>query len=146
MARNADVVRRLFAAVERRDLPAMLACYDPDVEIREAESLPYGGVHRGHDGARRHAAAFMASWGALQPPADRSLDAELVAGPGDTVVAIFRHRATDPATQARFDAPEVGLYSVRHGKVTHAQMFHADTAAVVEFLRAAHSDPRRRGP
>jgi len=37
MSDEVAVVRRLFAAVEDRDLQSMLACYADDVEIHEAE-------------------------------------------------------------------------------------------------------------
>jgi len=37
-----SVVQRLFAAVENRDLDRLLACYSDDVEITEADTLPYG--------------------------------------------------------------------------------------------------------
>lgn len=55
------VVRRLLDAVERRDLAAILDCYDPQVEIVEVASLPYGGTYSGLDGARRHAVEFARS-------------------------------------------------------------------------------------
>jgi ketosteroid isomerase-like protein len=41
---NVDAARRLFKAVEERDLAGVLATYDPDVVIREAASLLYGGA------------------------------------------------------------------------------------------------------
>ena len=47
MSDDVAVVQRLFAAVEDRDLDGLLACYSDDVEITEADALPYGGVWRG---------------------------------------------------------------------------------------------------
>ena len=135
MCEQIDVVRRLFEAVERRDLEALIDLYDRDVEIVEADALPYGGTYRGHDGARRHAAAFVRNWGPLQTPAEHRLDAEFCDGTGDTVVARFRHRAFNPITEERFDEPELAVYEVRDGKVVRSQMFHADALAVAGFLR-----------
>ena len=51
--------------------------------------------------------------------------------------ALFRHRAVDVAGGTFFDAAEVGIYKVRQGRVVHSQMFHADSGAVVRFLRRA---------
>ena len=65
MSDDVDVVRRLFAAVEDRDFDRVLDCYSDDVEITEAEVLPYGGVWRGREGAAAHAEAFMRAWGSL---------------------------------------------------------------------------------
>ena len=133
MSAKGDVVRRLFKAVEER-APYVLDCYAEDIEIHEAESLPYGGVYRGHDGAQRHIAGWRGTWERFQTDAERRLDAVFIDGEGDTVAAVFHHRAVDPGSGRRFDAPEVGIYDVRGGKVVRSQMFHADTAAVLRFL------------
>ena len=131
---DVDVVRRLFDAVEHRDLNRLLECYSDDVVITEAEVLPYGGVYRGRDGATAHAEGFMRAWGELQSPEESRLDARFFADGQGTVCAIFRHRARDGATGEHFDAPEVGIYRIRDDRVSSSQMFHADSAAVVDFL------------
>jgi uncharacterized protein len=134
MSDEIDVVRRLFAAVEDRDFDGLLECYSDDIEINEADVLPYGGVWRGHEGVAGHAAGFMRAWGSLQGPDEVRLDAQFFSDGAGTVCAVFRHRAVDPRSDARFDAPEVGVYQVRGGRVVRSQMFHADSAAVVDFL------------
>ncbi len=148
MARNVEVVRRLFDAVERRDLPGLLACYDEEVEIHEAPSLPYGGVYRGIDGAVRHVAAFQETWASYQTPAEYGMHADVmdVMDGGDggdggdgAVVAVFRHRAVDPGTGQRLDEAETALYRVRDGKIVRSQMLHYDTAALLGFLARARS-------
>lgn len=45
---NVEIVERLFEAVERRDRAGVLAAYDENIVIREAESLHYGGTFQGH--------------------------------------------------------------------------------------------------
>jgi ketosteroid isomerase-like protein len=135
MSDDVEVVRRLFAAVEDRNLDHVLACYSDDVEITEADALPYGGVWRGRSGAAAHAEAFMRAWGDLQGPEESRLDGRFWGDGAGTVCAVFRHRAFDRATGARFDAPEVGIYRIRDDRVVRSQMFHADSAAVVGFLR-----------
>ena len=136
-----DVVRRLFAAVERRDREAVLACYAEDVEIHEAAVLPYGGTWRGLSGALAHAQGFRAAWDPYQGPDEVRLDPHLWGDASDTVCALFRHRAVNPERGTRLDAPEVGVYQVRDGKVVRSQMFHADSTAVVRFLTDAGSSP-----
>jgi uncharacterized protein len=139
----ADVVRRMFDAVQRRDLATLLECYDPDVEIHEAGCLPYGGVHRGHDGAREHAFAWFRAWGAHQPGEQARLDPSFLSGADGTVVVLFTHRAVDQHCGRRLAEPEVSVYRVREGRVVRSQMFHADSAAVAGFLehvRCAHPE------
>jgi ketosteroid isomerase-like protein len=49
MSDDLAVVRRLFAAVEDRDLEQILACYSDEVEIHEADVLTaeYGAAGKG---------------------------------------------------------------------------------------------------
>jgi ketosteroid isomerase-like protein len=136
MSEKVDLVRQLFRAVEVRDLQGVLDCYDERIEINEAESLPYGGVYRGHAGAVEHARAWIEAWGPLQTPAEYRLDPSFLEDEGDTVAAIFRHRAVDPVRGERLDVPEVGVYVIRAGKIVRSQMFHADSAAVARFWEA----------
>lgn len=137
MTDDVDVVRRLFTAVEERDFDGLLACYSDDIEINEADVLPWGGVWRGPEGVAAHAAEFMRTWGGVQGAKESQLDAQFFSDGAGTVCAVFRHRGVDPVTGARFDAPEVGVYRIRNDRVARSQMFHADSAAVVTFLRNA---------
>ena len=53
---------------------------------------------------------------------------------------LYTQRALSPAGE-RFEAPVVGLYRVRDGKFARAQMFHYDTASVLDFLERATAPP-----
>jgi ketosteroid isomerase-like protein len=64
------------------------------------------------------------------------MDPQVVAANDTEVVVLYRQRAVDPAGE-RLDAPVLGLYEVREDKLLRAQMFHFDTAALVEFLTRA---------
>jgi ketosteroid isomerase-like protein len=147
MVDEVAVVRELLDAVEQRDRERVLACYAEDVEINEAGVLPYGGTWHGHghEGALGHAAAWFAAWAPHQGPDEIRLDASVWGDGAGNVCALFRHRAIDSATGARIDAPEVSIYRVRNGRIVHAQMFHADSAAVARFLTEA-SKSTRDGP
>lgn len=130
---NVAAVRRLFAAVERRDLDGVLAAYAPDVVIQEAESLPYGGRYRGLAGAEQHAFAYEAAWAPMQPPGVRRLDPEVLVA-GDRVVVLWRQRGENPHSGETFDAPAVSVYRMRDGLVADSRMFQHDAAAVARFL------------
>jgi uncharacterized protein len=130
---NMEAVRRLFKAVEERDLTGVLAAYDPEVVIREAESLPYGGVYRGIEGAERHARGYEQAWGRLQTPAERRLDATFLDA-GEQVVVLWRQRGRAADGSREFDMPAVSVYRLRGGRVVESQMFHADASAVRRFL------------
>jgi len=131
-AAEAEVVRRLFAAVEERDGQAVLDAYATDIVIREAPSLPYGGEYHGHDGALRHALAYTATWDHLQPAGDRKLQPQ-IRGCDDQVLVTWRQKAT-AGDGRHLDVPVVDLIGLRDGKVASLEMFQQDTAAVLEFL------------
>ncbi|MGH3557449.1 MAG: nuclear transport factor 2 family protein [Mycobacterium sp.] len=137
MSSDVDVVRRLFDAVERRDGDELLACYAEDIEITEAAALPYGGTYRGRDGALAHALRFLAAWNPYQGPEELKLDPQFWGDGAGTVCVLFHHRAFDPIRSVRLDALEVSIYQIRDGRVARSQMFHADSAAVAQFLHDA---------
>jgi ketosteroid isomerase-like protein len=142
MSNQVDVVLQTFRAVEQRDREALFALYHPDVEFRDAPSLPYGGTFRGKEDIRERLErapdrTWLGTWGPLQPTeAQRSMDPRVVAANDTEVVVLYRQRAVGPAGE-RFDGPVLGLYEIREGKFARAQMFHFDTAAVVDFLTRA---------
>jgi ketosteroid isomerase-like protein len=122
-----------------------LALYHPEVEFVDAPSLPYGGTFRGKEDIRNQldrspGETWLGTWDPLQPTdAERSMDPRVVAASENEVVVLYRQRALAPNGE-RFDAPVLGLYEVRDGMFARAQMFHFDTAAVVDFL--ARAGPR----
>src|SRR5215204_4003303 len=136
MQSNVEVVLGVFRAVEERDREALFALYHPDVEFHDAPSLPYGGTQRGKEEVAANE-GWLETWGPLQPTeAERSMDPRVVAEKDGEVVVLYRQRGVDPSGE-RFDAPVLGLYEVRDGKFAKAQMFHFDTAGVVEYLARA---------
>jgi ketosteroid isomerase-like protein len=139
MSRAAEVVLEAFRAVETRDHEALIALYHPDVEFCEAPSLPYGGTSQGKEAVASDL-GWLETWGPLQPTEEeRRMDPRIIGDDGRNVVGLYRQRAFDPAGR-RFDSPVVGVYEVRDGKFARAQMFHFDTAAIIEFLAAAKPD------
>ena len=131
---NVAAIRRLVAAVERRDLTGVLAAYHPDVVIHEAASLPYGGTYHGLDGATRHAHAYEEAWAPLQEAMTRSLDAEVLDAGEHLVVLLWRQRARTPDGRGALDAPAVSVYRMRDGLIAESRMFQHDTAAIARFL------------
>jgi ketosteroid isomerase-like protein len=136
MSTPSDVVLEAIQAVENRDYERLIALYHPEVEFHEAPSLPYGGTSVG----KREVVAdlgWLETWGPLQPsPAQRRMDPRVIADDGREVVVLYRQRAVDAAGD-RFEAPVLGLYEVRDGMFARAQMFHFDTAAILDFLARA---------
>jgi len=133
MSENVDVVLQAFGAVERRDAEALVAVYHPEVEFHDAPSLPYGGSQLGREAVAEHGPAWAKTWDPVQTEAERKMDPRVIAASGEEVVVLYRQRGITLAGE-RFDNPVLGLYRVREGKLQRAQMFHFDTAAILDFL------------
>ena len=104
----------------------------PIVEMYWPPSLPYGGTARG-----LQQETWSDTWRPLQPTeAERRMEPRVVAASEEEVVVLWRQRGVTPAGD-RFDGEVLGLYHVRGGQLTRAQMFYFDTAAVVRFLAQA---------
>jgi ketosteroid isomerase-like protein len=139
MQSNMGVVLAAFSAVEARDRDVLSSLYHDDVEFHEAPSLPYGGSVRGKAALQAQLettpeATWIGTWGPLQPTdAERRMDPRVVSAEGEEVVVLYTQRAlrTDGG---RFEAPVLGLYEVRDGKLARAQMLHFDTAGILAFL------------
>jgi ketosteroid isomerase-like protein len=133
MTSSIAVVLQAFRAVEQRDPEALVAVYHPDIEFHDAPSLPYGGSKFGLEAVLEHAPAWAKTWDPVQTHAERTMDPQVIAANGQDVVVRYRQRAITAAGE-RFDNPVLGLYRLSDGKLQRAQMFHFDTAAILDFL------------
>lgn len=147
MDSNAEVVLEVFTSIEERDAERLFELLHDDVEFHDAPSLPYAGSQHGKEALRERLETapektWLGAWGPLQPTAkERRMDPRVVTTSGDEVVVSYRQRALGPNGE-HFDNPALAVYQVRDGKLARAQMFHFDTAGIVDFLsRAAGATP-----
>ena len=122
-----DVVLAIYDAFARGDLPTILCLVDPAAEIRQTDALPWGGVHRGHDGLR----AFLA---ALTEPVQSRFVPERIVPAGAEVVCVGRSRGVVRATGRAFDVAAVHVWSVAHGRARRLDAY-IDTPAMLEVMR-----------
>ncbi|MBW4552201.1 MAG: nuclear transport factor 2 family protein [Aphanocapsa sp. GSE-SYN-MK-11-07L] len=131
---NLDNTRRLFNAVEERDVAGVLAAYAPDIVIRDAASLPYGGIPHGLEGAKLHIEGAAQAWNHLQPAAERKMDAVFLDA-GEYVVVLWQLKGLDVGSGKRLNSPTVSVYKFYDGKIMESQMYYSDTTAIVQFLK-----------
>jgi hypothetical protein len=134
--RNAEVIRRLFDAVERRDLGAVMESFAPSVVINEPPSLPYGGEYSGPKAVVLHAKGYTSTWDPRQDAAHRLLHPKIIAQ-GDHVAVVWRQCGRDVESGASIDLPAVSIYRLAEGKVVEARMFHFDTVRLMDFLEGS---------
>jgi ketosteroid isomerase-like protein len=132
--RNIQTMLGIFAAVEHRDQKHMLDLCAPDVEFHWPQSLPYG---REVGTLASRGPGWGETWAPLQPTeAERQLDPRVIAASDTEVVVHWTQRGLSSSGE-RFQGEVLGLYRLRDGKLTRAQMFYFDTVAVVQFLERA---------
>ncbi len=126
-----QTVQEVYAAFGRRDLPKVFSLLSPDIEIVQSKELPWGGVYRGHDGARQF-------FGKLGSQIDSTLDIERVISAEDHVVAIGWTHGTVKETGVSYRVPIAHVWHVRDGLVVQTQFF-IDHPAMLEALRRDHA-------
>jgi ketosteroid isomerase-like protein len=137
MSREAvEVVRAVYDAAGRRDFPAVLALYHPDVEWDFSRSPVAGtlgrNVYRGHDGLRRWWGEWREAWESYQDGYDELIDA------GDRVISVTVSRGRGRTSGAEIGWRQYGVWTVREGKVTRVVWL----ATREEALEAAAAPPQ----
>jgi ketosteroid isomerase-like protein len=113
---NVDVVGQVYEAVGRGDREAVLALYDPVVELDFTRS-PFvsvfnRSVYRGHEGIR----AFFRereeeAWRYVVDSLDELIDA------GDQVVCVVTSQGRGRASGAEVRRTHAGVWTIRNGRI-----------------------------
>lgn len=107
---NVALVRGIYDAFGRRDVPAVFALFDEDIHIEQSTEVPWGGDFRGRDRALEFFTGLLQHI-TSQVTFERWIDA------GDDVVAIGRTQGTVNATGQPFNVPVAHFWRLRAGKV-----------------------------
>ena len=92
------------------ELRPLAPFFAPDVVLHQAESLPYGGIWRGHDGMERFFAAMSQAWEEFE-----MVEQEFLATSGTAVVLTQVH-ARARATGRELDFPILQTIRVSTGE------------------------------
>jgi ketosteroid isomerase-like protein len=116
---NVEIVRRVYEAAARHDSAAVLALYDPQVELDSSrlELVGPGGVHRGHEGLRRFFREWHEAWENVEYDYDELIDA------GDHVVSVVTRRGRGRASGADVELHVALVWTVRAGQVVRVVWF-----------------------
>ncbi|MGW5384897.1 nuclear transport factor 2 family protein [Nocardia sp. NPDC003963] len=109
--------------------------FAPDVELVQADGLPYGGVWRGHDGMERFFRTMSETWERFD-----MVEQTILAATGPLVVLTDVH-ARSRATGRDLAFPILQTITVADGRITRVQPFYWDTAAIAAVCAPApHPD------
>jgi hypothetical protein len=132
MGKNGDIVKAIYDAFGKGDVPAVLGAFDPEIQWREAENFlyadgnPYAGPQAVAEGVFQRIVSDVENFAVLPE--------RFVEG-GDTVVAEGRYRGTMKTTGTPIDAQFAHIWQLRDGKVVRFQQY-TDTKQWSEAARS----------
>jgi ketosteroid isomerase-like protein len=118
MAGNVDVVRRMLAAFNRGDAPAVIVAFDEDCEVHEPSEMPDTPARgfRGHDGIRE----WMTN---LREVAGAQFEPKSFTTSGDVVLIELASRGLGQASGVPFEWTTFAVVHMRDGRITRLQAF-----------------------
>jgi ketosteroid isomerase-like protein len=127
---NVSIVKQLYDAFRRRDIPSVLDMFTDDAVAHgpaPAGVLPWGGVHNGRAGVTEF---FKALGESLEP---RHFELYEFIAQGNKVVVLGYQKGHAKPTGRPYEIEFVHLWSVRDGMFSEFRVYN-DTAALVEAL------------
>ncbi len=130
---NVEAVHEWIAAINRRDLVALLKLADPDLEFRSYLAALSGsdGAYRGHDGLKRYLRDLDDAWESFQVEQDECRDL------GETVLMVGRLHARGRSSGLEVKERLAFLHTFREGTGPSRYVRHQFFATVAEALKAA---------
>lgn len=98
--------------------------FAPNVELHQADALPYGGTWRGHNGMTQFFLAMGQVWETFD-----MVEQEFLAT-GETAVVLTQVRARVRATGRELSFPILQTITVKDGQITEVRPFYWDTRAI----------------
>ncbi|MBS1718273.1 MAG: nuclear transport factor 2 family protein [Armatimonadetes bacterium] len=123
-----DTIRTAYDAYEAGNFAQVFALLSPSIVITQTDLLPWGGEHRGHEGAREFFRLLGVHTDARPHPV------EFV--PAGNQVAVFgRLKGSARASGKPIDLAIVHLWTVEGGLITRFEAY-IDTPAMLDALAA----------
>jgi ketosteroid isomerase-like protein len=135
---NVEIVRRSADAFQRRDFPAVIECFDPDVEY-DMRIRPDGRICRGMDEVQKAFRTWLGTWD------DYSINFEEVIDAGDNVVAVFTEAGRGKGSGMNIEQRLATVHTVRDGKIVSVRIFRSKAEAL-EAAGLPEGDARSSSP
>ncbi|MFF9498003.1 nuclear transport factor 2 family protein [Streptomyces flaveolus] len=100
--------------------------FAPDVELYQADALPYGGVWRGHEGMTRFFLLMGEVWESFHMVEQQFL------ATGETAVVLTQVRARARASGRELGFPILQAITVKNGRISEVRPFYWDTRAIAD--------------
>ena len=130
---NVAIIRSLYTAFAKGDVPTVLAAFTPDAEWREAENFVYadGNPYVGAGAILQGVFMRLATeWDGFAANPAQFLDA------GDAVVVSGRYTGAFKETGRKIDAQFAHFWTLKQGKVSSFQQY-TDTLQAAQAVQKA---------
>jgi uncharacterized protein len=115
---DVELVRRVFQAINERDVDAMLDAYHPDADLSTLTSeLVQGNAYRGHSGIREYFSSFADVWEELH------LEPEEIRDLGDRILVVGRWSSRGKESGAAVESPAAWIFAVRDGRIVFTRAY-----------------------
>jgi hypothetical protein len=126
---NLEIVKGIYEAFVRGDIPAVLAVFAPDIEYTEAKGFPTGGIYHGPEAIVESVFKRLGKeWRGF-----KAIPEEFLAT-SDAVVVLGTYSGTYKATGKSFQAPFAHIWWLRGGKAIQFRQY-TDTLLVNEAVK-----------
>lgn len=126
---NADIIRGLYVAFAKGDVPAVVGAFDENISWTEAEGFMYGGTYNGPNAVLEN--VFMklgTEWEGFS-----AVPSKIVDGGDGNVAAFGTYSGKYLATGKRISVPFAHEWELGDGKVVKFRQ-HTDTAVIERDL------------
>ena len=123
---NLAIIKKIYEAMFVGNMQAMEPYLDPDINVYEADSLPYGGSYRGVAGVARLSKLIYETWD------DMDFKSEGFTVGGDRAVALLHFSAKGKKTGKSFSFPVAEVWRFKDGKAIEWRPFYYDTKRACE--------------
>jgi ketosteroid isomerase-like protein len=117
MTAEMEAVRKIYAAINRNDIPAAMEFFDPQAERIEPPGFPTAGTYRGISEIQAHIAHGRGTW------AEGVCEPERLIAAGDKIVVFCHVRVRLKDHTDWIDGRFADGYTFRNGKVTRFLSF-----------------------
>jgi ketosteroid isomerase-like protein len=121
---NVETVRKLYAAIARKDKEGVFNCYHPDVEWHDHAWLDYEGVRRGLEGVRAVHREFFGPFKTFTYELHDFVDI------GDRVVVTVHVIGRGRASGVEVEREVPVVFTFREGKIARTELFANRDAAL----------------
>lgn len=125
---NLTVIKKAYELFFGGEIDRFFEIFDDDVELIEADGLPYGGIYRGKETVREAILSVLSNWEKM------TLDLDVIAAEGDYVIGYGTFAATALKTGKRVSFRLAEVWKLRNGRVVMLNPVYGDTKQASEAL------------